>query len=99
MNRLASAALVLALAHPSQADELSPKIDEIFADYDSTRSPGCAVALIRDGRIVYKRGYGMANLDHDVPISPSTVFHVAYHGWGLADTRDLSVFGIRRPNR
>ncbi len=40
-------------------------------------TPGCAVAVMREGRIVYERGYGSADLDHDVPISPKTVFHVA----------------------
>jgi len=32
---------------------------------------------MRDGRIIYKHGYGMADLDHNVTITPSTVFHVA----------------------
>jgi CubicO group peptidase (beta-lactamase class C family) len=39
--------------------------------------PGCALSVIKDGQIVYKRGYGMADLDHDIPISSETVFHVA----------------------
>ena len=32
---------------------------------------------MKDGRIIYKHGYGMADLDHNVTITPSTVFHVA----------------------
>jgi CubicO group peptidase (beta-lactamase class C family) len=44
---------------------------------DSTVSPGCALSVIKDGQIIYKRGYGMADLDHDIPIRPETVFHVA----------------------
>ena len=39
--------------------------------------PGCALGVYKDGQIVYKRGYGMANLNDDVPITPATVFHVA----------------------
>jgi len=31
---------------------------------------------MKDGRILYERGYGMADLDHDVKITPATVFHV-----------------------
>lgn len=69
-------ALCLAVLPLAAASEAS-RIDELFARYDSTRSPGCAVAVARDGKVIFKRGYGMANLDHDVPISPSTVFHVA----------------------
>ena len=40
-------------------------------------SPGCALSVIKDGQIIYKRGYGIADLDHDIPINPETVFHVA----------------------
>ena len=32
---------------------------------------------MKEGQIVYKRGYGMADLDHDIPINAETVFHVA----------------------
>ncbi|HJR58071.1 MAG TPA: serine hydrolase domain-containing protein [Vicinamibacterales bacterium] len=53
------------------------KIDAIFADYDKNTSPGCAVAVYEGDRIAYRKAYGMANLDHDVRLTPSTVFHVA----------------------
>lgn len=56
---------------------LHEQVDKVFAKWDSTVSPGCALSVIKDGAIVYKRGYGMADLDHDVPINPGTVFHVA----------------------
>ena len=53
------------------------RTDKVFAQWDSTVSPGCALAVMKDGYIVYERGYGMADLDHDVPVTPETVFHVA----------------------
>jgi CubicO group peptidase (beta-lactamase class C family) len=62
---------------PAAASRLSDQTDKVFAKWDSTVSPGCALSVMKDGQIVYKRGYGMANLDHDVPITPETVFHVA----------------------
>lgn len=49
------------------------QIDAIFAEYDRTDSPGCALGVVRDGRLVYRRGYGMANLELGVPMSPQTV--------------------------
>jgi CubicO group peptidase (beta-lactamase class C family) len=55
----------------------SAQVDRLFAAWDKTDSPGCAVAVMRDGRIVHERGYGMADLDHNVKITPTTVFHVA----------------------
>jgi len=42
-------------------DSLSKKVDNIFAEYDKTNSPGCALAILKDGKIIYKRGYGMSN--------------------------------------
>lgn len=62
----------------AQGTEPAPKaIDAIFARYDHTNTPGCALGVFRDGRIVYSRGYGMADLNQGVPITPSTVFYLA----------------------
>lgn len=55
----------------------SNKIDALFAQWNKPDSPGCALAVIKDGQVLYKRGYGIANLDHDIPISSKTVFNVA----------------------
>jgi len=40
-------------------------------------SPGYAVALIKDGEFAFARGYGLANLDDAIPITPETSFHLA----------------------
>ncbi len=48
----------------------------MFADYTKAGSPGCAVAVYRDGRISYTKGYGLANIEEDVPITPQTVFDI-----------------------
>jgi CubicO group peptidase (beta-lactamase class C family) len=52
------------------------KVDAIFERYTVPGSPGCALAVMKDGDIVYQRGYGLANLEHEVPILPSTVFNI-----------------------
>lgn len=54
----------------------SSRIDPIFAEWNRPDSPGCAVALFRDGAIVFERGYGMADLEHGAPITPDSVFYV-----------------------
>src|SRR5262249_11566643 len=61
----------------SMPEGAAARVDKVFAQFDKPDSPGCALAVIKDGQIVYKRGYGMADLDHDIPIKPDTVFHVA----------------------
>src|SRR5690606_6563647 len=55
----------------------SEAVDALFAEWDSTTSPGCAVGVFLDGEIVHARGYGMASLELGVPLSPESVFHVA----------------------
>ncbi|MEO7648884.1 MAG: serine hydrolase domain-containing protein [Bryobacteraceae bacterium] len=54
-----------------------PRVDALFARWTKPGSPGCALAVMRNGKIVYERGYGMADLDHDIPLTPESVFHVA----------------------
>jgi len=61
----------------STAQELESKVDQIFAAYDKPTSPGCALGVVRDGELIYKRGYGMANLELGVPITPQSVFYMA----------------------
>jgi CubicO group peptidase (beta-lactamase class C family) len=58
-------------------DSLARKVDIIFNEYDKINSPGCALAILQDGKTIYKKGYGMSNLEYNIPISPSSIFHVA----------------------
>ena len=57
--------------------DVARQVDKVFEKWDKPESPGCALGVYKDGQIVYKRGYGMADLNDDVPITPATVFHVA----------------------
>ncbi|MCP4975865.1 MAG: beta-lactamase family protein [Maribacter sp.] len=56
---------------------LEESIDEIFKDYDTITKPGAAIAVIKNGEIVFKKGYGSANMEYDIPVKPWTIFHVA----------------------
>jgi CubicO group peptidase (beta-lactamase class C family) len=51
-------------------------VDELFADLSKPGSPGCALAVGRDGKIVYENGYGLANIEESVTITPRTVFDI-----------------------
>jgi CubicO group peptidase (beta-lactamase class C family) len=55
---------------------IAAKVDALFAEWAKPDSPGCAVAVVRGGRVLYAKGYGMADLEHNVPITPRTVFYV-----------------------
>ena len=56
------------------SNALSARIDQIFAPWDRPGSPGCAVGVGRDGRVLYTHGYGQANLEYDVPITAASIF-------------------------
>jgi CubicO group peptidase (beta-lactamase class C family) len=82
--RLAAAAVLLAIhpcagtAHAQGApDPRAARVDSLFAALNRTPSPGLALAVVRDGRVVLRRGYGLADVEHRVPITPSTVFDIA----------------------
>jgi len=72
-------ALVLAAAlapTPALAQTPDPAVlDSVFAPWDREGSPGCAAGVYRDGALVLARGYGEANLDWGIPITPTTVFY------------------------
>lgn len=76
LNRIIVASLVFWFSAAHADKQLSEQIDDIFAGLSSKDTPGCAVAVVRDGEFIHKRGYGMANLEHDVPITADTVFRV-----------------------
>ena len=48
-------------------DEAARKADVFLAQWDKNDMPGCAVGAVKDGKLVYKQAFGMANLDYDVP--------------------------------
>jgi CubicO group peptidase (beta-lactamase class C family) len=64
------------------------KVDELFAVWDNNYSPGAAVAIAKNGEIIYKKGYGIANLEYDIPITPTSVFHIA------SVSKQFTVFSI-----
>jgi CubicO group peptidase (beta-lactamase class C family) len=76
-GKIALLLLLLLLAPPLHADERTKKVDQLFAGWNRRDSPGCALTVVQDGKVIYKRGYGAANLDFGARIVPSTVFHVA----------------------
>ena len=82
---LAAATLLVAtgvvpLAGPPQATpaaSAAARIDAIFAPWATADVPGCAVSVMEGGDVVLARGYGAANLEYGIPITPQSVFHVA----------------------
>jgi D-alanyl-D-alanine carboxypeptidase len=49
----------------------------ITAEMTKRRIPGLALVVVKDGKVVKIQGYGLANLEHDIPVTPETVFELA----------------------
>lgn len=94
-------------AQPTQqtkSQQKAEKIDAIFSDYDNNDTPGCAVGVVQDGDLIFAKGYGMADLEHDVPITSKSAFNVgsvskqftAFAVALMADEGKLSLDDIRK---
>jgi len=76
-KRLWCIVLLLFLASCLSADEKTDQVDRLFSPWDTTTSPGAALAIIKDGLVIYERGYGMAKLEDDLIMTPSKIFDIA----------------------
>ncbi len=79
---LLSGFVALACLVPSgRADEAADKanaakVDKLFETWNKPDSPGCALGVVRNGKLIVARGYGMANLDDGTTITTKSVFEV-----------------------
>ena len=55
----------------------SKPIDKIFTEWDKEGIPGCALGIMKDGQLIYTKGYGLANLEYTIHNSANSVFRIA----------------------
>ncbi|NQY12974.1 MAG: beta-lactamase family protein [Henriciella sp.] len=59
------------------SDQRTKEIDRIIeARLVETRVPGAAVVLVEDGRVVHARGFGLADVETETPVSSNTIFAI-----------------------
>src|SRR5215207_9642912 len=74
---LAASSSVVRAQHVIGArDARALRADSVFQRFDRTDSPGCALGVYQDGKVLYARGYGMESLEHGVALSPRSVLDV-----------------------
>lgn len=66
----------LCFGQSNQKDPIS-RADSLWSIYKQVNTPGMAVAVIKEGKVIYKRTYGLANLESKTPITDSTAFNIA----------------------
>lgn len=77
MKNIITLVLSLSLTSPifSQLPE-KISVDSLFENWKSINVPGGSISIIKNGKIIYANGYGSADLEHDIPNTPSTVFYI-----------------------
>jgi CubicO group peptidase (beta-lactamase class C family) len=100
MKKIALLAALLAALPLAQAAAATPapasrsarsaeqQVDALFAKWNRPGKPGAMVAVIRDGKVLLSKGYGFADLERSVPITPSTVFTVG------SNSKQFTAFAI-----
>jgi CubicO group peptidase (beta-lactamase class C family) len=70
--------LVVVMLAPRASAQLpdTSSVDAVFSRFTNPGSPGCALGVFRDGKIVYAKGYGLANVEQRVPVTPGSVFDI-----------------------
>ena len=61
-------------AYSTEDNNLSKAIDSLFNNREGR--PGCAVGVINNGEYIHKRGYGLANLEHNISIDENSIFRI-----------------------
>jgi CubicO group peptidase (beta-lactamase class C family) len=80
-----------AIAHAPNLDELLAKLDaEVPGWLKQINVPGAAVAVIQDGVVTATRGYGLANVEKQIPVTPTTCFNVA------SISKTIAAWGVMR---
>ena len=67
--------MCISFAYTQKKTYSQSTIDSIFQDFHET--PGIAIAVVKNGEILYQKGYGLANLSYNIPVSSETIFDVA----------------------
>jgi len=76
MKRLIILCLLLLIAAGGNAQNERARVDSLMSSMYQSGSPGAAIAVIKDGTVVFKKGYGLADLDSKAAITPSTNFNI-----------------------
>jgi CubicO group peptidase (beta-lactamase class C family) len=72
----AQAGMSQSLPSQSLPDSIKTKVDRIFSRWDSAGAPGCVVGIVRNDSLIYARGYGLANVEDNVPNTPQSVYYI-----------------------
>src|SRR5262245_57949544 len=77
MNRKRTFFLIVLLLLGAQTGVLADALDDhVHAVMQQQHIPGVSIAVIKDGVVIKFEGYGLADMEHNVPARPDTVFKI-----------------------
>ena len=76
MKRLTILCLLVFMTICGNAQNANIRTDSLMSSIYQGGHPGAAIAVIKDGSVVFKRGYGVADMESNMPITPSTNFNI-----------------------
>jgi len=88
MKRLACLCLSVLTTINTHAQNESDRVDSLMSSLYQSVSPGAAVAIVKNGSLVFKKGYGVADLESKRPITPATNFNIC------SMTKQFTAYGI-----
>jgi CubicO group peptidase (beta-lactamase class C family) len=65
-----------ACTHQSQWASLEREIDELIPSAVNDTTPGLIVGVVQNGEVIFQKGYGLANLNYDIPNDPEMVYNI-----------------------
>ena len=78
---LASLLVAASAAAAPDPDAFRASVDRfVQATMSEQKVPGVAVAVLRNGEVIVSKGYGLANVEHKVPVTPATIFQLGSVG-------------------
>ncbi len=78
IKRLSITALLLvSIEARADLNNMTAKIDSLFAEFNRPNAPGASVTVIQSGKVLMAKGYGFANVEEKIPCTPETNFRLA----------------------
>jgi CubicO group peptidase (beta-lactamase class C family) len=81
--------LTIGLKSQNSIKDFNEIIDSLYSVFNESGKPGCAIAVVKEGKVVYQECFGLSDLEHRIPITNSTLFGLAsvskqFTGYGIA---------------
>jgi CubicO group peptidase (beta-lactamase class C family) len=92
-------AMLTLLAGPAAAQDPASEVDSLMASFSRSDGPGGVVTVVKEGQVIFSRGYGMASLEQRTAITPGTIFDIGsvakqFTGFALALLADRGALNL-----